>query len=111
MMNHNQIENINQSQVPLQVQFLTLSSNCLTSLDNIYLSSSLIVLDLSDNTFSSFREDFFSECVNLKKLNLAINAIDDLDDLGQLPPNVEELILDYNEIDNYDFTNILTLKN
>lgn len=110
MMNHNQIENINQSQVPLQVQFLTLSSNCLTSLDNIYLSSSLIVLDLSDNTFSSFREDFFSECVNLKKLNLAINAIDDLDDLGQLPPNVEELILDYNEIDNYDFTNILTLK-
>ncbi|RCK55757.1 Leucine-rich repeats and immunoglobulin-like domains protein sma-10 [Candida viswanathii] len=110
MMSHNEIEFINQEQVPENLQFFTISSNCLTSLDHIYLPASLIMLDLSDNSFSSFREDFFSECVNMKKLNLAINSIDDLDDLGQLPPNLEELILDYNEIDNYDFTNILTLK-
>lgn len=110
MMSHNELEDINQQQIPENLQFLSMSSNCLTSLEHIYLPSSLTMLDLSDNSFSSFREDFFSGCVNMKKLNLAINAIDDLDDLGRLPPNLEELILDYNEIDNYDFTNILTLK-
>ncbi|EMG45513.1 hypothetical protein G210_4299 [Candida maltosa Xu316] len=111
LINHNEIEEIYQGQFPDSLQHFSMAANHVSSLDHIRLPTSIIQLDLSDNDFVGFTDDFFSRCINMRKLNLEVNRIDDLDDLGHLPPNLEELILDYNEIDNYDFTNILNLTN
>ncbi|RLV92663.1 hypothetical protein JA1_003019 [Spathaspora sp. JA1] len=106
---YNRIQNIRDFELPKNLQTLSLSKNLLTQVDNINLPLTLTELFLNGNYIKSLPDYFFSNCENLTKLSLSDNLIDDLDDLGNLPSSLEELILDNNEIDNNDLTNILSL--
>ncbi|KAK6456723.1 uncharacterized protein RJT20DRAFT_126768 [Scheffersomyces xylosifermentans] len=105
---YNSIPEIHQAQISNSLEIIGLSKNALTSLEDISLPESLKELHLNGNSIKTFPDGFFLSTPNLTILDVSENQIDDLDDLGQLPQSLSELMLDNNEIDYSDLNNILT---
>ncbi|ABN67323.2 predicted protein [Scheffersomyces stipitis CBS 6054] len=105
---YNSIPQIHQAQIPQNLNILGLSKNSLTHLEDIILPPSLCELHLNGNSIKTLPENLFISTPNLTILDLSENQIDDLDDLGELPDSLSELMLDNNEIDHSDLHNILT---
>lgn len=104
----NHLEQIDQDQLPPDLEILVLSHNSLKNLDSIILPPKLKNLQLRANGIRSFDDGFFLSAEHLQILNVSENNIDDLDELGDLPNSLEEIVLDNNEIDYSNFSNILT---
>lgn len=104
----NRLETIDQDQIPPNLEILVLSHNLLQTIDQIVLPPTLRNLQFRANGLKSFDDNFFLNASSLQTLNLSENALDDLDELGDLPQSLEEIELDNNEIDYSNFTNILT---
>lgn len=107
---YNSLSSINQDQIPKNLEFLALSENLIELIDEIELPTTIRELHLSSNKLNSFIPGFFHDAKNLSILDLSNNLVDDVDELGDLPDTLCELVLDNNEIDNSNLNNILSKK-
>ncbi|CAH6720234.1 hypothetical protein CLIB1444_03S07382 [[Candida] jaroonii] len=92
--------------LPPKLEELNLSSNLLSNVNGVMLPPTMKKLLLSNNQFEEFPDDFFSG-TQLQSLLVDSNSISDLDDLGNLPDSLTHLVLDGNEINYANISNIL----
>lgn len=92
--------------LPPKLEELNLSSNLLSNVNGVNLPPTMKKLLLSNNQFEEFPDEFFSG-TQLESLLLDSNSISDLDDLGNLPDSLTHLVLDGNEINYANISNIL----
>ncbi|KAK6462322.1 hypothetical protein DFJ63DRAFT_313462 [Scheffersomyces coipomensis] len=104
---YNAISTVQQSHIPPNVEILALSNNVIQEL-NVILPQTIQQLYIDNNSLKSLPIDFFSNCTKLEILDISNNNIDDLDELGDLPLSLRELMLDNNEIDYFEITNAFT---
>lgn len=104
---YNRIKLLNNVCFPSGLEILLLSNNEISNLDSFTLPKSLTKLFLTSNKLESLPPDFFTPCSQLKTLHFDNNLLNDVDDLGDLPNSLQNLILDNNIIDNPVLNNIL----